>query len=301
MNAASSKLTLSIDWEDFGQLICRDVHNIVTAPLNDIDRQTDIILEMLDERDQKATFFVLGMLAKYKPDLVKKIDECGHEIAMHGSAHNVLHSLTPAEVKADLAEAFGLISGITGKQVFGYRAPCFSIRQDNLEVLGYLAELGIQYDSSIFPVRMPRYGIDDFDPDNRLYQLPGGLEIVELPLTTLSILGRRIPVAGGGYIRLMPKTVLKRVFHRLVDAGVAPMIYMHPYEFDSRRLDSSANFPADLPRSGLQVFKLNLKWNIFRKSIHNKIDYLLQNYEFVTCKEKSDDVRNNAECKTVLG
>jgi len=301
MIAASAKLTLSIDWEDFGQLICRDIHNIVTPPLKNIDRQTNIILKMLDDRNQKATFFVLGMLAKYRPDLVKKIDNCGHEIAMHGNSHNVLHALTPAEVKADLAEAIQLISGITGKQVFGYRAPCFSISTDNIEVLSYLAELGIQYDSSIFPVQLPRYGIDNFPADNCLYELPGGMDIVELPLTTLSLLGRRIPVAGGGYIRLMPKTVLKRVFHHLVDAGVAPMIYMHPYEFDSHRLDASANFPADLPRSEFQVFKLNLRWNIFRESIRNKIDYLLQNYEFVTCKEKADDVRNNSKRKTVLG
>jgi len=80
-----------------------------------------------------------------------------------------------------------------------------------------------------------------------------------------------------------------------------PMIYMHPYEFDDQRLNSAANFPADLPNSRLQVFKLNLKWNMFRKSIRNKIDYLLQNYEFVTCKEKADDVRNNSKRKTILG
>ena len=301
MSTQNSKLTLSIDWEDFGQLVCRDIHGIVTPPLKDIDRQTDIVLTLLDERGQKATFFVLGMLARFRPDLVRKIDECGHEIAMHGDSHTPMHTLSREQAKADLVEAHELITGVTGKPVFGYRAPCFSINDENMHVLECLAELGLQYDSSIFPVKLSRYGIDDFNPDNCLYQLPNGMDLVELPLTTRTFLGRQIPVAGGGYMRIMPKMLLKRVFRQLVEDGVAPMIYMHPYEFDSHSINSASNFPQEPPISKWRIAKSNFKWNVFRKSIYSKIDYLLANYDFVTCKEKADDVRNDSKCKTILG
>ena len=240
------------------------------------------------------------MLARYRPDLVKKIDNCGHEIAMHGDKHVAMQQITRKQATADLTEAHSLITDITGKPIHGYRAPCFSIDHENLYILECLAELGLQYDSSIFPVKLPRYGIDDFDPRNRLYQLPNGLDIVELPLTVWPLLGRRVPVAGGGYIRLMPSILVKKVFRDLLKNDISPMIYMHPYEFDSDRLNSAANFPPDTSFSRWQVAKSNFKWNVFRKSIYGKIDFLLRNYEFVTCKEKADDVRSNSRCKTVL-
>src|SRR5205823_8321056 len=99
--------------------------------------------------------------------------------------------------------------------VYGYRAPYFSIDASNLYVLEILAELGLTYDSSIFPMKMRRYGIGGFNLEDQLYQLPNGREIVELPLTVAQIFGRRIPVAGGGYVRLLPRFMLNRIFARL--------------------------------------------------------------------------------------
>jgi polysaccharide deacetylase family protein (PEP-CTERM system associated) len=180
-----NKCTLSIDWEDFGQLYTKYHYKIDTPPLSAITRQTDIILEMLDETDRKATFFILGLLAKYRPDLVKKIAAKGHEIAVHGQNHEILFTLNAKQIKEDISESIKTVSDITGTQIFGYRAPRFSINETNLYVLEILTELDLLYDSSIFPIKLPRYGILNFDKNDTLYKLPNQKEIVEIPLSTV--------------------------------------------------------------------------------------------------------------------
>lgn len=297
----NSQFTLSIDWEDFGQLLCRDHHNIVTPPLEDIARQTDIILNLLDETNVKATFFILGMLAKYRPDLVKKIASNGHEIGIHGQNHIAMNTLSYKESFNDLQDSLKLVSDITSKPIFGYRAPYFSINKNNLYVLEHLSELGLEYDSSIFPKKMPRYGIENFSTEDKLYELPNGKQIVELPITVLKARNKKYPIAGGGYIRLMPLFLLKNVYQKLEKQGENPMIYMHPYEFDSKRIDCTVNYPSDISYSKIHTFFINLRWNLFRKSIYKKIKYLLENYNFITCKQRADYVKNKAYSPTILG
>jgi polysaccharide deacetylase family protein (PEP-CTERM system associated) len=302
MQTKSSAFTLSIDWEDFGQLLGRDHTGIVTAPvLKTIDRQTDIMLELLNETGKKATFFILGMLAQYRPDLVTKIYNEGHEIGLHGQHHINMRNLTRDQAFQDLSDSKKLITDIIGKEIYGYRAPYFSIDESNFYVLEILAELGLVYDSSIFPIKLKRYGVANFNTTDTLYKLPNGKEIVELPLTVAQVGGKSIPVAGGGYMRAFPSFFLNTIFKKLNENNQNVMLYMHPYEFDSHWIDCSSNYPEEFNYSKAKTFLINLRWNLFRKSIKGKLKSLLTNYEFITCLKKAENVKNNSLGSTVLG
>jgi len=294
--------TLSIDWEDFGQLLGRDRSGVLTPSLpKTIDRQTDIILDMLNETGQKATFFVLGMLADHRADLVKKIAAEGHEIGLHGQHHINMRTLTREQAFNDLSDAQKLITDIIGGPVYGYRAPYFSVDESNLYVLEILSELGLLYDSSIFPLKLKRYGIDNFPKEDALYRLPNGKEIVELPLTVGKFNGKDIPVAGGGYIRAFPKFFLNRMFKKLNDQQQNVMLYMHPYEFDTRRIDCSTNYPPEANFSKAKTFLINLRWNLFRQSIRGKLKSLLNQYQFITCLKKANYVKTTTHSPGILG
>jgi polysaccharide deacetylase family protein (PEP-CTERM system associated) len=294
--------TLSIDWEDFGQLLGMYHFDKVTEPVNGaLERQTSIMLDMMDETNCKATFFILGVTAKYRPALVRKIAAHGHEIAIHGQNHKAMFTLTPDEAREDLKESIDIVTGITGSKVYGYRAPFFSINETNLWLLDILADLGILYDSSIFPKKMPRYGIDGFNEADALYDLPNGKQIVELPLTIARYFNTTWAVSGGGYIRTMPKVMVNKVFKDFDQQQKNNMIYMHPYEFDSETLDVRSNYPPGAKYSKLKVHALNLRWNLFRDSIRGKISSLLTKHQFITCLQKANYVKENGISTKLLG
>lgn len=302
MENRNNAFTLSIDWEEFGQLLGRDHTGIVmpAVPKN-IDRQTDIVLSLLDETGRKATFFILGMLAQYRPDLVRKIAAEGHEIGMHGQHHIRMNTMSYKEARADLSGAHDLVTDIIGAPVYGYRAPYFSINETNLYILEILAELGLVYDSSIFPVKLRNYGIANFPPEDTLYELPNGKQIVELPLTIMSWRGRRLPVAGGGYMRAFPSLLLKRIFRQLNEEKRNVMLYMHPYEFDDRWISCSTHYPPGDGYSRPKTFLINLRWNLFRGTITNKIKHLLREYNFVTCLKRAEYVKAHSHSPAILG
>jgi polysaccharide deacetylase family protein (PEP-CTERM system associated) len=293
--------TLSIDWEDFSQLLGRDGSGVLTPPLPvTIDRQTDIILDMLNETDRKATFFILGMTAQHRPDLVKKIAAEGHEIALHGQWHINMRTLTREQAWKDLSDSYKLVTDIIGEPVYGFRAPYFSVDETNLYVLEMLTELGMVYDSSIFPIKLKRYGIANFNKADALYNLPNGKQIVEMPLTVAKMYGKEIPVAGGGYMRAFPKFFLKKVFRKLSKEEQQVMLYMHPYEFDTKKIDCSANYPKGTRVPAVKIFLINLRWNLFRNSIRGKLKSLLKQYQFTTCLNKANYVKNS-HSPAVLG
>ena len=191
--------TISIDWEDFSQLCSKYQFGKFTEPINGtIERQTNIMLDLFDETNTKATFFILGKLAEYRPKLVREIAARGHEIALHGQNHVAMFTLTPEQAKQDVATSKKIVTDIIGEPVYGYRAPFFSIKKENLNLLETLAELGLLYDSSIFPMSLPRYGIENFPTKDALYNLPNGDQIVELPMTIATFLNKPLPVCGGG-------------------------------------------------------------------------------------------------------
>ncbi len=301
-NNPQHAFTLSIDWEDFGQLLGRDRSGVLTPPLpQTIDRQTGIMLDMLKETGKKATFFILGMLAQHRPDLVKKIAADGHEIGLHGQYHINMRKLTPEQVYNDINDSKKLVTDIIGAPVYGYRAPYFSIDETNLYVLEVLTELGLLYDSSIFPIKLKRYGIANFNKADALYILPNGKEIVELPLTVARFNGKDIPIAGGGYMRAFPGFFLNRMFRKLNSNHRNVKLYMHPYEFDNRRIDCSTNYPDKAGYSKTKTFLINLRWNLFRNSIRHKLKSILKQYEFITCLKKAEYVKSNSHSTAILG
>lgn len=198
-----------------------------------VTRSTERLLDILDRDRVRATFFVLGWVAERHPALVREIASLGHEVACHGYGHRMIQHLTRPEFERDVTKAKRAIEDAVGKPVLGYRAPTFSIMRETLWSLDVLAEAGFRYDSSIFPVVHDRYGIPDAPRFPHRLKGPGGGEIAEFPLSTVQLLGRRLPVAGGGYFRLFPYSVTRRaITHINTREGQPAMVYLHPWEID---------------------------------------------------------------------
>lgn len=194
---------------------------------------TERLLDILDRERIRATFFVLGWVAERHPSLVREIASLGHEIGCHGYGHQMISRLTREEFERDVTRAKAALEDATGRLVIGYRAPTFSVMRDTLWSLDVLCEAGFRYDSSIFPILHDRYGIPDAPRFPHRMKAPNGCELTEFPLSTVLVLGRRVPVAGGGYFRLFPYALTRRAIARINAHEARPaMIYLHPWEID---------------------------------------------------------------------
>ena len=194
-----------------------------------VERNVDRILALLDGHGARGTFFTLGWLAERYPGLVRRIAAAGHEVASHGYAHQRASDLTPEAFTADIRLAKVILEDITGSAVTGYRAPSFSIGEANLWAHDCIAEAGYRYSSSVYPVRHDHYGIPD--APRFPWRLPNGL--VEVPITTVHMLGRNWPAGGGGFFRLLPYALSRWQIARVNAADRRPAIfYFHPWELD---------------------------------------------------------------------
>lgn len=194
------------------------------------------ILDLLDACRVRATFFVLGWVAERLPRLVREIHERGHEIASHGYGHQLVYTLTPREFRQDIALTKALLEGICGRQVLGYRAPSYSITRRSTWAFDVLAEEGYRYDSSIFPICHDVYGIPGGERFVHDIATSSGL-IREIPLTTFEIgppgWRLRVPVAGGGYLRLLPARFVAGAIESINRREHQPaIVYFHPWELD---------------------------------------------------------------------
>ena len=199
-------------------------------------------LDILDQHDIQATFFVLGWVAEREPFLLREINGRGHEISSHGYGHELVYRMTPEEFRDDVRRSIDVIADVTGEMPVGYRAPSFSITADCLWALEILAELGFTYDASVYPIRHRHYGIPNAPQAPHL--LPGG--IWEFPACTLSVARMRVPFGGGGYLRLYPFAITRWMTHRINASGRPAIIYVHPWEMDPR--------PPTSPRSPIHRF-----------------------------------------------
>jgi polysaccharide deacetylase family protein (PEP-CTERM system associated) len=186
------------------------------------------ILEILDQYQTKATFFILGWVAERYPEIVREIGQGGHEIASHGYRHQLIYKLERGTFREYVKTSKKLLEDLTGEPVLGYRATSFSIVKDTLWALDILRESGFAYDASMFPVRHDIYGIDGFP--RFPFVLANGL--IEIPASTVRLGGRNIPIAGGGYLRLYPYWVTQKGMQRLNRAGHPAVVYLHPWELD---------------------------------------------------------------------
>lgn len=195
-------------------------------------RNTEVLLDMLARHGVRGTFFVLGWVAERHPELVKKIAQAGHEVASHGFSHNMITRQTPGVFRGETRRSKALLEDLAQRPVIGYRAATYSITPKTVWALDILAEEGFQYDSSVFPIRHDRYGIVDAPRLPYVAQCRNGMRITEFPISTARLFGANLPIAGGGYFRLLPYA-LSAAGLRGVNAEGAPFVfYLHPWEVD---------------------------------------------------------------------
>lgn len=198
-----------------------------------VEKSTNRLLDLFDDGGVRATFFVLGWVAKRYPSLVQQIAGRGHEVACHGYSHQLIYAQTPAAFREETVRAKGYLEDQVQRTVLGYRAASYSITKRSLWALDILAELGFSYDSSIFPIRHDRYGIPGSPRWPYRLTTPGGNTIVEFPPSTLNIFGYHLPVGGGGYFRLYPYHLTRLALSRIHHLEARPFIfYLHPWEVD---------------------------------------------------------------------
>lgn len=193
---------------------------------------TERILDIFQDMDVRATFFVLGWVAERYPGLVRRIAAAGHELASHGYAHRLVYDLTPSMFRDDIRRSKAVMEQSAGAAVRGYRAPSYSVTPRSLWALDILIEEGFTYDASIFPIHHDRYGIP-LSPRHP-YRISRELgEILEAPASTVRWGPFNFPVAGGGYFRILPYEWTRWGISRINrDEQRAAIFYIHPWEVD---------------------------------------------------------------------
>ena len=280
-STSAIKNAISVDVEEYYH-----AHNLAgVAPRESwpnlssrVEISTRLVLDLLDQQKIKATFFVLGLVAKDHPQLVIEIVARGHELASHGLSHRLVYEQSPQEFKEDVMMSKQILEQISGAKVTGYRAPSFSINHKTPWAYEILAEVGYLYDSSLYPVYHPRYA------NTAASVLPQTVNTSSGPLQILPLavsvwhLGQkelRIPVAGGAYWRLFPECLLKRLLARINEREHRPFVaYFHPWELDK-----------DQPVfTGLPLMtRVRHYGNI--TNFHKKLSLLLSSFSFAPLRE----------------
>lgn len=285
---------LTIDVEDYFQVTAFERH-IDRAkwdgiPLRVVDN-TLRTLDLLDRFELKGTFFTLGWVAERCPQLAPQIVARGHEIACHGYGHELVYVIGPERFRSDIRRAKAILEDQCGVRVEGYRAPSYSITNRSLWALDILVEEGFSYDSSIFPVKHDTYGIPGAERfPHRIHTQAGPLD--EFPLTTFPVkLGWKtlnLPIAGGGYLRLLPVDLIRYGMSSLNSEQQPAVLYFHPWEIDP-----------DQPR-----VKASLK-STFRhyQNLHRtqgKLSYLFRRLPFAPMREVLSAALRLASCGVAL-
>lgn len=227
------------------------------------------MLRLLEEFGVRGTFFVLGRVGEAFPGLVTEIADAGHEIASHGYSHQLVTRQSPSQFRADVERSLDVLTRITGVRPIGYRAPAFSIVEGTRWAGPILADLGIRYSSSVFPFRGRRYGIAD---SARFVHRWPECELIEVPLSTVVIGGRRWPVGGGGYFRLMPWAATESALRRIESVGRAAVLYFHPYELGVGEIGK-------LRREGWRIpVQVALMQSLFRSRVEPRLRRLLATF-----------------------
>jgi len=234
---------------------------------------TAAVLELLAERGVTGTFFVLGWVAKRNPGLVRQIAQAGHEIASHGMNHRMITRQSAEVFRSETRESKKLLEDLCQQPVIGYRAATYSITRKSVWALDILCEEGFKYDSSIFPMRHDYYGIPEANPLPHRLTTPNGASLAEFPISVLQRHGLTIPVAGGGYFRLLPYRFTRWALRELNAASQEFVFYIHPWEVDpgQPRID----------RAGL-VSRFRHYQNLKRCSARLRL--LLADFEFTTMR-----------------
>ncbi len=258
---------LTIDLEDWPQSVLGP-----RMPITDrVCRNTDRMLALLDRFGLKATFFALGRVCERFPYLLPMVASQGHEVGTHGYSHELLHRTTPADFRQDLRRSVEIIEAQIGHRPIGFRAPAFSINRVCKWSGPIMAEMGIKYSSSIFPIAGRRYGIPDAPRFPHRWE---NCEVIEFPLTTIREFGRNVPVSGGGYFRLWPVPILSAAVRAINKQRQPVVVYLHPYEL-------AVNELTELRRRGWRLsWRTYVHQSLFRGRVPGRLAALFRQFTF---------------------
>jgi len=234
------------------------------------EKNTRKLLLILDEFNVKCTFFVLGWISEKSPELIKEIENRGHEIAFHTYTHSLINYLSREQFEEEITKGLNIFKDIGIKQpISGFRAPSFTITKDTYWALEILSKYNFRYDSSVFPVGFhPDYGINNAPLSP--YEIKENL--LEFPLSVLKIMGKNIPCCGGGYFRLYPYFLTKFMIKKVNRQGRPVNFYIHPWEIDP-----------DQPKVNLPLLKKFRHYNNLNKT-EKRLRKLLKDFKFTTIK-----------------
>lgn len=226
---------MTVDVEDYFQ-VQAFAHRVSRGdwdrfPLR-VEHSTNRILDGFGQAGVKATFFTLGWVAERFPSLIRRIVADGHELASHGWDHTQVFTQTPAAFRGDVRRTRHLLEDLGGVAVTGYRAATFSITARTMWAYPILREEGYSYSSSVNPIRHDLYGMPDASREP-FRPHPDG--VIEIPMTTVRLLGRNWPCSGGGYFRLLPDAVYRAGLARVNREGMPGIFYFHPWEIDAEQ------------------------------------------------------------------
>jgi polysaccharide deacetylase family protein (PEP-CTERM system associated) len=239
------------------------------------------VLDLLDMKGFNATFFCLGEVADKYPEVIRMISDRNHHIGCHSFSHRFWLDANPKEVNTDTDKALAIIESITGRKVNAYRAPAFSITEQNKWILGILAEKGIKYDCSIFPSNRSHGGFPGFAQKKPSIVEINGVRIKEFPISTARICGKEIAYSGGGYFRLFPYWKIRSI----IEASNYTMTYFHIGDFDKDKKKHFRTFEGESAIS--KYFK---KYYGLRNSFA-KFNSLLSDFDFLSV-EQADNLIN---------
>lgn len=249
-----------------------------------LDRNMERIFELLERNKQKATFFCLGWVAKEYPHIIRNIKDQGYEIATHSDRHQLAYEQNRKDFAEDLKRSIGSIEEITGTKVRAYRAPGFSLKQENKWVFEILVENGIEIDCSIFPAKRSHGGFEEFGYAQPAFVNINGTRLKEFPINTYPVVGKNLIFSGGGYFRLLPYPILKYC----MEHSSYVMTYLHPRDFDSEQ-------PMIEDLSAVRKFKSYYGL----KGALKKLERLINDFKFIDLNEANQliDWSNTKEIK----
>jgi len=268
---------LAIDVEDWYHP--EYVRTKVTNKIDRIIYSFNVTLNLIKKFNASATFFLVGEIAEKHPEIINEIYENGSEVAFHGYYHKPLWDLNPESFSKEIKKFDSLVYSVIGEKSIGYRAPSYSLNNDTLWALDILEKENYIYDSSLFPVKTPLYGVSGapltpYNPSSKnILEKDELRKLVEFPALVFCIFRIRIPAAGGFYLRSLPVSLFDRAIKQVNMKGFPAIITFHAWELDNR-----------VPRLKLSPFKsLVTYYNI--GSTKKKIEYFLSKYEFISFKD----------------
>ena len=260
------------------------------AKYAEYDRYLDAILNQLDDRKIKATFFCVGEMGKTFPEVIRKIQQHGHEVGCHSNIHTWLNKMAETECREDTHRAVDSLEQCIGKKVKSYRAPAFSIGETNKWAFEILEENGIERDASIFPAARDFGGFPNFGQKNPCIVEHNGIRIKEFPICTTKVLGKEMAYSGGGYFRFFPLSFVKKEMKKSEYA----MCYFHIGDLvpESNGVMSKEDYEEYFKESGTikARYERYLKSNLGKKNAFDKMMSLIDETEFVNLQQVDEAI-----------